>query len=93
MIRHIVVVASAAALLAGPVWAADPPAATTQQSTQAKTKPTKEKRICEERLKTGSKIPRMFCRTVSQVEDEQYNGQKIREQFRNEGPTPYPAAH
>jgi hypothetical protein len=80
---------AATALTAQAQPTAPTPPANTDKA--AKAKPVKEKRICEEIQKTGSKIPRMTCKTVSQIEEEQYFGQKIRDQFRNEGAIEYPS--
>ena len=96
----ILVVALSVALLAAPALAVEQttpaaPASGTDAAKPAKpvkTKPAaKEKTICvQDQSTTGSRIPRFICKTESQLEEERYKGQQIREQFRNEGPQQYP---
>lgn len=68
---------------AGPALAAahDAHAGQSAEQTPAEeAKPDKQRKVCRTETSTGSVMPRRVCRTVAQMEEEQRNAERFREQ-------------
>jgi hypothetical protein len=57
------------------------PAATAE----ADAKPAKERKVCRSETATGSVMPKRVCRTAAQMEEEQRNAERFRDQQNRSG--------
>jgi hypothetical protein len=55
------------------------------QTTDGAAKPDKQRKICRSEAATGSVMPKRVCRTVAQIEEDQRNAERFREQENRSG--------
>ena len=72
---------------AGPGFAAAPDAAhaahaegRTDQAPAPETAPAKQRKVCRTETATGSVMPKRVCRTVAQIEQDERNVERFRDQ-------------
>ena len=51
-----------------------------EQAPTEEVKPEKQRKVCRTETATGSVMPKRVCRTVAQMEEEQRNAERFREQ-------------
>lgn len=84
MIRPAAFVASLLLGCATPIFAAEPEAAAAEAESDAPTvetpTPDKDRKVCRMETSTGSVMPKRVCRTVAQIEEEQRQAARYRDQ-------------
>jgi hypothetical protein len=56
-----------------------------EQTPDSDTKPDKQRKVCRSETATGSVMPKRVCRTVAQIEQDQRNAERFREQQNRSG--------
>src|SRR5687768_4645086 len=51
-----------------------------EQSAATEARPDKQRKVCRNETATGSVMPRRRCRTVAQMEEEERNAERFRDQ-------------
>jgi hypothetical protein len=85
-IRFAAPLALIALSCAGPaVAAAHDHAPATPAAAEADAKQDKQRKVCRTETATGSVMPKRVCRTVAQIEEDQRNAERFRDQQNRSG--------